>query len=140
MVEKLGTAHHKDYLRQPVRLVVVEWTKPNGTVEALWLITDKLDLAADLVALAYKYRSTVELFFRWLKCILGCRHLLSTCRNGVTIEVYMALIASLLITLRTGRKPSKRTFEMLQYYLLGWASEEEMEQHLKRLAAAEKKN
>ena len=51
----------------------------------------------------------------------------------------MALIASLLITLRTGRKPTKRTFEMLQYYLLGWASEEEMERHLKRLAAAEKK-
>ena len=139
VIEKLGTAHHKDYLRQPVRLVVVERTKPDGTVEALWLVTDKLDLAADLVALAYKYRWTVELFFRWLKCILGCRHLLSTCRNGVTIQVYVALIASLLITLRTGRKPTKRTFEMLQYYLLGWATEEEMEQHLKRLAAAEKK-
>ena len=139
VIEKLGTAHHKDYLRQPVRLVVVERTKPDGTVEALWLVTDKLNLAADLVALAYKYRWTVELFFRWLKCILGCRHLLSTCRNGVTIQVYMALIASLLITLRTGRKPTKRTFEMLQYYLLGWATEEEMEQHLKRLAAAEKK-
>ena len=139
MIEKLGTAHHKDYLRQAVRLVVVERTKPDGTVEALWLVTDKLDLAADLVALAYKYRWTVELFFRWLKCILGCRHLLSTCPNGVTIQVYMALIASLLITLRTGRKPTKRTFEMLQYYLLGWASEEEMERHLKRLAAAEKK-
>jgi len=139
VIRKLGTAHHKDYLRQPVRLVVVERTKPDGTVEALWLVTDKLDLDADLVALAYKYRWTVELFFRWLKCILGCRHLLSTCRNGVTIQVYMALIASLLITLRTGRKPTKRTFEMLQYYLLGWASEEEMERHLKRLAAAEKK-
>jgi len=139
VIEKLGTAHHKDYLRQPVRLVVVERTKPDGTVEALWLVTDKLNLAADLVALAYKYRWTVELFFRWLKCILGCRHLLSTCRNGVTIQVYVALIASLLITLRTGRKPTKRTFEMLQYYLLGWATEEEMEQHLKRLAAAEKK-
>ena len=139
VIEKLGTAHHKDYLRQAVRLVVVERTKPNGTVKALWLVTDKLDLAADLVALAYKYRWTVELFFRWLKCILGCRHLLSTCPNGVTIQVYMALIASLLITLRTGRKPTKRTFEMLQYYLLGWASEEEMERHLQRLAAAEKK-
>ena len=140
VIEKLGTAHHKDYLRQPVRLVVVERTKPDGTVEALWLVTDKLNLAADLVALAYKYRWTVELFFRWLKCILGCRHLLSTCRNGVTIQVYVALIASLLITLRTGRKPTKRTFEMLQYYLLGWASEEEMERHLQRLDAAKKKN
>jgi Transposase DDE domain len=140
VIAKLGTAHHKDYLRQPVRLVVVQRTKPDGSVEELWLVTDKLDLAADLVALAYKYRWTVELFFRWFKRILGCRHLLSTCRNGVTIQAYVALIASLLITLWTGRKPTKRTFEMLQYYLLGWASEEEMERHLQRLAAAKKKN
>jgi Transposase DDE domain len=140
VIDKLGTAHHKDYLRQPVRLVVVQRTKPDGSVEELWLVTDKLDLDADLVALAYKYRWTVELFFRWFKRVLGCRHLLSTCPNGVTIQAYVALIASLLITLWTGRKPTKRTFEMLQYYLMGWASEEEMERHLQRLAAAEKKN
>jgi hypothetical protein len=140
VIAKLGTAHHKDYLRQPVRLVVVQRTKPDGSVEELWLVTDKLDLAADLVALAYKYRWTVELFFRWFKRILGCRHLLSTCRNGVTIQAYVALIASLLITLWTGRKPTKRTYEMLQYYLLGWASEAEMERHLQRLAAAENNN
>ncbi len=139
VIAKLGTAHHKDYLRQPVRLVVVQRTRLDGSVEQLWLVTDKLDLDADLVALAYKYRWTVELFFRWFKRILGCRHLLSTCPNGVTIQAYVALIASLLITLWTGRKPTKRTYEMLQYYLLGWATEEEMERHLQRLAAAEKK-
>jgi hypothetical protein len=140
VIAKLGTSHHKDYLRQPVRLVVVQRTKPDGSIEELWLVTDKLDLDADLVALAYKYRWTVELFFRWFKRILGCRHLLSTCPNGVTIQAYVALIASLLITLWTGRKPTKRTFEMLQFYLLGWATEEEMQRHLNRLAAAERKN
>ena len=140
VIEKHGTAHHKDYLRQPVRLVVVQRTKADGSVEELWLVTDKLDLDADLVALAYKFRWTVELFFRWFKRILGCRHLLSTCPNGVTIQAYVALIASLLITLWTGRKPTKRTFEMLQFYLLGWATEEEMERHLQRLAAVQKKN
>jgi len=139
-IEKLGTAHHKDFLRQRVRLVVVQRTKTDGTTEVLWLITDRLDLAAELVSLAYKYRWTVELFFRWFKCILGCRHLLSTCRNGVTIQVYVALIASLLITLWTGRKPTKRTYEMLQFYLMGWATEEELERHLNRLADAELNN
>jgi hypothetical protein len=140
VIAKLGTSHHKDYLRQPVRLVVVQRTKPDGSVEELWLVTDKLDLDADLVALAYKYRWTVELFFRWFKRILGCRHLLSTCPNGVTIQAYVALIASLLITLWTGRKPTKRTFEMLQFYLLGWANDQELERHLQRLAATQKKN
>ena len=136
VIAKLGTSHHKDYLRRPVRLVIVKRTKPDGAIDELWLVTDRLDLDADLVALAYKYRWTVELFFRWFKCILGCRHLLSTCRNGVTIQVYVALMASLLITLWTGRKANKRTFEMIQFYLIGWASEAELQRHLDRLANA----
>jgi hypothetical protein len=41
----------------------------------------------------------VELFFRWFKCILGCRHLLSTSPNGITIQLYLGIIASLLIIL-----------------------------------------
>ena len=136
VIAKLGTSHHKDYLRRPVRLVIVKRTKPDGAIDELWLVTDRLDLDADLVALAYKYRWTVELFFRWFKCVLGCRHLLSTGRNGVTIQVYVALMASLLITLWTGRKANKRTFEMIQFYLIGWASEAELQRHLDRLASA----
>ena len=55
--------------------------------------------------------------------------------NGVTIQVYVALIASLLIVLWTGHKPTKRTWEMIQFYLLGWASLEELETHLAQLQA-----
>lgn len=120
--------------------MIVERAKPNGVVEHLWLVTDRLDLDADLVALAYKYRWTVERFFRWFKGILGCRHLLSTCSNGVTIQVYVALMASMLITLWTGRKANKRTFEMIQFYLMGWASEAELQRHLDRLANAKTGN
>ena len=95
--------------------------------------TDRLDLAAELVALGYKYRWWVELFFRWLKCILGCRHLLSTSPGGVTIQVYLALIASLLVSLWTGHRPNKRTFEMLCFYFSGWASAEELQAHIEKL-------
>src|SRR5439155_20025746 len=98
-VAKLGTDHHKDVLGQVVRLVIVRRTKPDGTTEELWLVTDRLDLAAELVALAYRYRWTIELFFRWFKCILGCRHWLAEDANGVAIQVYLGLIASLLIVL-----------------------------------------
>ena len=55
----------------------------DGTPVALVLVTNRVDLDADLIALAYRYRWTVELFFRWFKCILGCRHLLSHSENGV---------------------------------------------------------
>jgi hypothetical protein len=136
VVSKLGSAHHKDCLRQKVRLIVVQVTKANGALDEIWLITDRLDLAAELVALAYRYRWTVELFFRWFKCILGCRHLLSTCQNGVEIQVYLALIASLLITLWTGKKPRKATWEMIQFYFMGWASPDELQAHLDGLPKA----
>jgi Transposase DDE domain len=133
VVAKLGTDHHKDCLRQPVRLVIVQRIKPGGTWEELWFVTDRLDLPAELVALAYRYRWSIELFFRWFKCTLGCRHLLAHDANGVAIQVYVALIASLLITLWTGRKPTKRTWEMVQFYLIGWATLEELERHINSL-------
>lgn len=130
VIAKLGTDKHRDFIGRNVRLVTVRRSKPDGTTEELWLITDRLDLPADLVALAYHYRWTIELFFRWFKCILGCRHLLSETPNGVAIQCYVALIASLMIVLWTGCKPTKRTWEMIQFYLIGWASLDELEQHL----------
>jgi hypothetical protein len=133
VIAKLGTDHHKDYLGQPVRLVIVRRQRPDGSTEELWLVTDRLDLPAYLVALGYRYRWTIELFFRWFKCILGCSHLLANDANGVAIQAYVALIASLLIVLWTNRKPSKRTWEMIQFYLIGWADLEELERHLQNL-------
>lgn len=132
-LNRLGTSHHKNELRgYPLRLVKVQRTNDQGELETWWLLTDKLDLPAELVALGYRYRWTVELFFRWLKCVLGCKQLLTTSENGVTLQIYTALIASLLIVLWTGRKPTKRTWEMLQFYFQGWASLDELEAHLEK--------
>ncbi len=133
VISRLGTAHHKDHLRQPMRLVIVRVPNRDGTIIELWLLTDRLDLPADLVALAYRYRWTVELFFRWMKSVLGARHLVSKKRNGVTLQMYAALIVSLLIIVYTGRKPTKRTFETIQFHLLGWVTDEELEAHLATL-------
>lgn len=135
VVRKLGTAHHKDALGQPVRLVWVATGKrrPDGTPEVLLLCTDRLDLAAELVALAYQYRWQVELFFRWFKCILGTRHLVAQSHGGLTLQLYAGLIASLLISVWTGRKPTKRTFEMICLYFSGWASLEELVGHIEKL-------
>jgi hypothetical protein len=47
--------------------------------------------------------------------------------------MYAALIVSLLIVLRTGRKPTRRTYETIQFYLIGWVTDEEFEAHLGRL-------
>ncbi len=90
ILAKLGTPKHKDVIGKPVRLVIVRRRKTDGTWEELWLVTDHLDMSADLVALAYRYRWTIELFFRWFKCVLGCRHLVSHSANGMAIQIYAA--------------------------------------------------
>jgi hypothetical protein len=133
VISRLGTAHHKDHLRRPMRLLIVGVPNRDGQMIELWLLTDRLDLPADLVALAYRYRWTVELFFRWMKSVLGARHLVSQKQNGVTLQMYAALIVSLLIILNTGRKPTVRTFEILQFYLLDWVTDAELDQHLASL-------
>lgn len=140
VLSRLGTDRHKDCLQQKVRLVIVRRTKPDGELEELWLVTDRLELPAELVALAYRYRWSIELFFHWLKNILGCKHLLSESANGVAIQVYVALIASLLIVLWTGCKASKRTWEMIQFYVIGWASLDELMRHVhKRMTPSQAK-
>jgi len=135
IVKRLGTDHHKNVLKQKVRIVKVQTDKldSNGKPNVLVLVTNLLDLPADLVALGYKYRWAVELFFRWLKCILGCRHLLANNVNGVEIQVYLGIIASLLISLWTGKKPTKRTLEMVQFYFSGLATWEELQTHIEKL-------
>ena len=118
-----------------MRIVKVQTDKldSNGEPNVLVLVTNLLDLPAELVALGYKHRWAVELFFRWLKCILGCRHLLANNRNGVEIQVYLGIIASLLISLWTRKKPTKRTLEMVQLHFSGMASSEELQTHIKEL-------
>ncbi len=45
--------------------------------------------------------------------------------NGMAIQIYAALIASLMLVLWTNCKPNRRTWEMIQFYLSGRATLEE---------------
>ena len=155
IIVKLGSKSKQNDIREPVRIVKI-FHKGDGTVRrkarvsskktyrttdsdyTFILATDRTDLPAEVIALCYKKRWDIELFFRWFKCILDCLHLVAHSQNGVAIQVYCALIASLLITIWTGRKPTKRTFEMLQFYFLGWATEQELEEHLTSIQESEK--
>jgi Transposase DDE domain len=99
----------------------------------LRIATNLLDVPAQIIADIYRQRWTIELFFRFFKHVLGCRHLLSTSRRGVEIQAYCAIIACLLLALWTGGKPTLRTFEMVCLYLQGWADQDELLAHLKKL-------
>jgi IS4 transposase len=107
--------------------------RSDGTLR---IATNLLDVPAEVIAFLYQRRWTIEIFFRFLKHILGCRHLLSTNPVGVEIQAYCAIIACLLIALWTGRRPTKPTYEMICFYFMGWADEEELLAHLAKLKQA----
>lgn len=104
-----------------------------GSDGYLRIATNRFDVPAWVIGLIYRYRWTIELFFRFFKHILGCRHLLSTQREGIEIQVYLAIIACMLISLHTGRKPTLRTYEMICFYFTGLADEDELLAHIAKL-------
>ena len=156
VIARLGTPQCQDDLSSNVRVIEIYHRGTSGrprrsrvsskktfrTTDSdytMLLVTDRMDLSAETIALIYRYRWQIELFFRWFKCVLGCGHLLSLSENGVSIQLYCALIASMVITLWTGRKPTKRTFEMLCYHFMGWADDKELLDHIEKLKQADDK-
>ena len=109
----------------PMRLIRIRGEvhpkRPRPAANEVILVTNLLEEPAELIALIYRYRWTIELFFRMLKQLLGCRHLLSHRGPGVDIQFYCAVIACLLIYLQTGRKPDKYLLFMTGLYLSGVA-------------------
>ena len=119
-----------------IRLRVV-WVQTDKEVLRLVTNLTPAELSAGEVALLYKQRWQIEMFFRWVKCILGCRHWLAESPQGVAIQLYLALIAALLLQLYTGRAPTRRMMELIQFYLLGVASLEELWAGVERAQAQE---
>ena len=99
----------------------------------LRIATNLLDVPREIIALLFAYRWAIEIFFRFFKHILGCRHLLSHDQNGIEIQTYCAIIACLLIALWTGKRPTLRTYEMICFYFIGLATEDELMQHIEKL-------
>jgi hypothetical protein len=90
------------------------------------------ELAAELIALIYLNRYSIELFFRCFKQLLGMRHLLNQRQEGIDIQIYCTVIVCLLIQIISGKKPSKAMRSMVGFYLMGWASEEDVLKELNK--------
>ncbi len=136
---------HPNHVQRRVVVRVPQHPKRGGRRRAaatqdLVLITNLLDVPVACVVLLYRFRWLIELFFRWLKCVLSCRHLLSESVQGIQTQMYCALIACLLLQLAGGNlKPNQWTYKLLCLYAQGWATEEEVLAHLRERAAADAK-
>jgi hypothetical protein len=103
-----------------------------GSDGILRIATNLLDVPAHVISFCYAYRWTLEVFIRFLKQILGCRHLLSTRREGIEIQIYAAVICCMMVNILTGKKPNKWMVTLMSLYLSGWASDADVLRELNK--------
>lgn len=120
----------------PVRRIVIAKREQGRhrtdrtNADAVILYTNLLDAPAEVIAAIYELRWSIELFFRFLKQVLGCRRLFSDKAEAVAIQVYCALIACLLLARATGGRVTMKAFRLICFYLQGWADEDELDEGL----------
>lgn len=83
--------------RNPLSDPLREITVRISTGKRIRLVTNDLDAPAEEIADLYKQRWQIELFFKWIKQNLKIRRFLGTSENAVRLQVFIALIAYLLL-------------------------------------------
>jgi hypothetical protein len=78
-------------------------------------ITNNLQLKAEEIALIYKYRWKIELFFKWIKQHLKITTFWGRTENAVKTQVYIAVITYTLVAIiKQQLKSEYSTYEVLQ--------------------------
>jgi hypothetical protein len=103
-----------------------------GSDGVLRIVTNLTVAPAHVIAFCYGYRWTLEVFIRFFKQTLGCRHLLSTRQEGIEIQIYAAILCCMLVNLVTGKKPNKAMMELMNWYLCGLASQADVLRELSK--------
>jgi len=101
----------KDY---PAKLRRVKYYDKESNRTFIFL-TNNMNISADNVALLYKNRWQVELFFKWIKQHLKIKSFWGTSENAVRIQIYCAISAYCLVSIVADKLKLKRsTYEILQ--------------------------
>ena len=99
----------------PPRLLRLITVQERGYKKPWLLLSNDMDSSAQDIALQYKARWQIELFFKWMKQHLRIKQFLGRSPNAVKLQIITALIAYLLVQLH---KLSTK-FEGSLYTLLG---------------------
>lgn len=91
---KLGKPNSREYLNEPYRIIIAE-NQQKG--EKYYFITNMLGEPVDEILAYYKKRWDIEVFFRFIKQELNFSHITSTSANGISVMLYMTMIASMLV-------------------------------------------
>ena len=78
-------------------------------------LTNNLEIPALPVALLYKYRWRVELFFKWIKQHLKIKSFWGTTENAVRIQIFTAITAYCMVAIiEHDLKLHRTTYEVLR--------------------------
>jgi len=78
-------------------------------------LTNNFELLSEQIALLYKNRWQVELFFKWIKQHLKIKSFWGTSENAVRVQIYTAIIAYCLVAIvGYDLKIDRSTYEILQ--------------------------
>lgn len=80
--------------KQPIRCI--EATR-RETGEQLIFVTNIKELNAADIAMLYKHRWDIEVFFKFIKQELNFSHLINRSENGIKVMLYCTLIAAILL-------------------------------------------
>ena len=125
-VVRLGERQDRTPDLPPLRRVEVAFVDRNGKASTLILLTNRFDLSASMIALIYQHRWQIELFFRWLKCMACFNHFFSESQSGMTLQIYIAILGTILIAVATGAKPSCYDYNLMSLAASGMAPIEEV--------------
>ncbi len=97
----------KEKYPEPVRIIHFE---DRELERSFVFVTNNFELSAEEVAEVYKQRWKIELFFKEIKQNLIIKKFVGTSENAVKLQVWIALIASLLLKLLHAKTPEKLYF------------------------------
>ena len=113
--DQIGTfTNQKSYDRYPEKLRRIKYYDSETNVEFVFL-TNNFELSAFEIAILYKNRWQVELFFKWIKQHLKVKSFWGHTPNAVKTQLYCAIITYCLVAI-VGKelKIDRSTYEILQ--------------------------
>jgi hypothetical protein len=111
-IGKLETYYPKK--EYPDRLRRIKYYDKETDQEFIFL-TNNTNLTAQEIAMLYKKRWEVELFFKWMKQHLRIKSFWGTSLNAVKIQMYCAIIAYCLVAIVGNKlKVDRKIYEILQ--------------------------
>ena len=101
----------KDY---PDKLRLIKFYDSESATD-LEFLSNNFELPATEIAMLYKYRWRIELFFKWIKQHLQIQSFWGTSENAVRIQVYTAIIAYCTVAImKQNLKIDHTNYEILQ--------------------------